>query len=164
MGCDCGGGREEIMNFGQLQELRIVWMDRLGLQNWRINMHLVTELEEKDAYMEVHRSDAYERATIRVPRWLLDSRIAPPDGVLMTDAITDEFIEVALVHELMHLYFRDLRRIISDDIYGILGREAYGILQSSADRAEEQAVDKLAESLVKSFNPWHKVEITNEPS
>lgn len=152
------------MNFGQLQELRVVWMERLGLQNWRINMELRAELDDSGAYMEVQRSDVYERATVRVPQWLLDSRMPVPDDIMMRTSITDNFIEVALVHELMHLYFRDLRRIISDDIYGILGREAYGVLQSSANRAEEQAVDKLAEALVKAFTSPEVSEITDEPA
>lgn len=137
------------MTFEQLSELLIVWTRRLGLSDWRIVITL-GGCDDELNYMEIEHSASYQRAVIQVNPWLVGVGEIPKD-VLMRDVITDDFIESSLVHELLHLYTRNLRLIIRNDLFGVVSRELHEQLKNTMERADEQIVDSLAEALVKAF-------------
>lgn len=146
------------MTFGELSNLLPVWKERLGLSNWRIIMILDSELDDKTAYMEVEHSMMYERAVIHVNPWFVDIGEIPKE-VLMRDHITDDFVESSLVHELLHLITRDLRVIARDDISDIVSMDTYRQLNNAMSRADEHAVDRLAEALVRAFGEHKAVSV-----
>lgn len=137
------------MIYQDLCALLPVWQRRLGLADWRIVM-VLGGCEDETAYMEVQHSTDYERAVVHVNSWLVGQGQVPTD-VLMRDALTDDFIESSLVHELLHLHTRNLRVIIRDDLFGIVARDVHDQLKSAMSRADEQTVDRLAEALTKAF-------------
>lgn len=137
------------MTFDDLSQLLTLWQRRLGLVDWRIVM-LLGGCEDESAYMEVEHSTCYERAVIHVNPWLVGEGEIPKD-VLMRDALTDDFIESSLVHELLHLHTRNLRVIVRDDLCDIVSRDVHEQVKNAMSRADEQLVDRLAEALTKAF-------------
>lgn len=137
------------MTFEQLESLLDIWKVRLGLDNWRIVM-MLGNVTDKTCYMEVDHSTYYERAVIHVNPWFVG--IGPiPEEVLMREAITDDFIESSLVHELLHLHTRNLRIIVTEDLADVLSLDTYRQVSVFMKRADEQTVDRIAEALVKAF-------------
>lgn len=142
--------KEPSVDEPRLHELLGVWSERLGLQNWRIALR-VGGLDDESSSMEVARSTTYERAVIHVAPWLLGLAPVPEDALFGEDARRDEWVEASLVHELLHLYTRDIRAVVRDDLCGQLSRDAYALAEAAIARAEEQCVDRLAEALVRAF-------------
>lgn len=137
------------MTFEHLEKLLDIWKPRLGLNTWRIVMNL-GGIADKSCYMEVEHSMYYERAVIHVNPWFVG--IGPiPEDAIMHQAITDDFVESSLVHELLHLHTRNLRVIVRDDLEDILSLDTYRQVNISMRRADEQMVDRLAEALVRAF-------------
>lgn len=137
------------MTFEHLIQLCTLWQQRLGLNDWRIVMTL-GGCSDETAYMEIEHSIFYERALIHVNPWLV-GQMAIPSDVLMREALTDDCIEVSLVHELLHLHTRNLRAIVRQDLFGVISRELHEQLKNAMERADEQTVDRLAEALTKAF-------------
>lgn len=134
-----------------LRELLTVWTKRLGLDDWRILLH-VGGCEEKSCYMETSRSVSYERGVIYCQPWLFGDGEAPEDVMIRGADLTDDFVESSLVHELLHLHTRDVRAIVREDLDGQVHRDVYTVLNAAMERAEEQCVDRLAEALVRAFD------------
>lgn len=137
------------MTFEHLSALLPIWKIRLGLGDWRIIL-VLGGCEDEDVYMEIEHSVDYNRAIIRVNPWLVGQGDIPTN-VLMREALTDDFIESSLVHELLHLHTRNLRVIIKEDLFGVVSRDLYDQLGKTVNRADEQIVDQLAEALTKAF-------------
>lgn len=131
----------------QLRRLVQTWARRLGLDRWDLEVE-IGGLEDSDSYAECTRS-IYERATIRFAPWLV-GRGEPPPGVMFPNP-TPEFIEICAVHELLHLWTRNLRAVIREDCDGLVHPDAYRQLDATACRAEEQLVDGLAHALVRAW-------------
>lgn len=137
------------MTYQELGHLLVLWQQRLGLLGWRIEMTL-GGCDDTTAYMEIEHSTFYERALIHVNPWLIGTGEIPQD-VLMREYLTNDFIEVSLVHELLHLHTRNLRAIVYHDLDGVVSREVHEQLKNTTRRADEQTVDRLAEALTKAF-------------
>lgn len=134
-----------------LRVLLEVWKKRLGLDGWRILLH-VGGVEAEHAYMETSRSVSYERGVIYCQPWLFGDGEAPKDVMIRGDDLTDDFIESSLVHELLHLHTRDMRAVVREDLDGQVLRDVYTVLNAAMERAEEQCVDRISEALVRAFN------------
>lgn len=139
------------MDITHLNELLEIWKARLGLNTWRIYLE-VGNLEDDTNYMEVSQATSYERAVIHVHPALFGNGETPDEWLVTGDRITDEFIESSIVHELLHLYTRDIRVIIRNDLIGVVQRDLYQQLLNTMERADERIVDKLSEALVKAFS------------
>ena len=139
------------MTEAELRRLLRAWQKRLGLDHWSLVMHVGGGELEADDMMNVHRSPTYERAAIYVQPWLVGRGEPPPDVFYVAFGKPDSYIETSLVHELLHLAFRDLRAITRSDLDGYLHRDVYDQVEKAAERAEEQAVDRLAEALVRAW-------------
>lgn len=135
----------------RLHELCAVWQERLGLDGWRVVLK-IGGVSDEDSYMETHRSTTYQRGVIYCQPWLLGKGAAPDSVMIRGDDLTDAFIESSLVHELLHLYTRDMRAVVRDDLDGQVHRDVYTVLEAAMARAEEQCVDRLAEALVRAFD------------
>ena len=138
------------MTFEELNQFLFIWKARLGLSDWRIEL-ILGGCSDETTYMEVEHSTFYERAVIHVNPWLLGQG-PTPEYVLMKEALTDDFIEVSLVHELLHMHTRNIRVVVREDLFGVVSRELHEQLKNAMERADEQMVDRLAEALVKAFN------------
>lgn len=139
------------MTEAELHALFDYWRDALGLESWRLA--LVKGGCDDDAYMQVERSNTYERATIRWQPWLLGEGDVPAPldfGVPIEDAD----VEISLVHELLHLQTRDMARVVRGDLDGFLHRDVYSQVENAFNRAEEQAVDRMAVALVRHRRRW----------
>jgi hypothetical protein len=139
----------------QLKTCVALWQTRLGLSLWSIEVK-TGEVEAVHAYADCARSVSYDRATITFCGYLVT-----PDGqpnsdrtmaVPTTQPDRDVWIERLVVHELLHCSLRDTQAAALDDIDGMLHRDVYSVFESSYHRAEEQAIDRLATALVKSFS------------
>ncbi len=137
------------MNFNELEVLLKVWKSRLGLDTWRIKL-IFGGVQDETSYMEVEHSIYYERAVINVSPWFVGQGEIPEDA-LMRDAITDDFVEASLVHELLHLHTRNIKSILKHDVKDLVNRDLYEQLMNAMERHEEQTVDRLAEALVRAF-------------
>jgi len=136
----------------RLRELFEVWRSRLGLEGWRVVLE-VGGVSDPTSYMECTRSPFYERAAIHVQPWMVEQGEAPGEVMFRGPHLTDDFVESSLVHELLHLHLRDLRAVVREDLDGQLHPDAFHHVERAAERAEEQAVDRLAEALVRAFAP-----------
>lgn len=138
------------MTFYDLSKLLVIWKSRLGIADWRILL-ILGGCEDETGYMEIEHSIYYERAIIHVNPWFVGQGDVPKDA-LMREALTDDFIESSLVHELLHLYTRNIRAVVRQDLNGVVNRDLHEQLKNAMERADEQMVDKLAEALVRAFN------------
>lgn len=131
----------------KLRSLLDLWKTRLGLSDWRINL-VIAPCEDETSYMEITRSIYYQRAKITVNPWMLDIKKVPKDVLI---ELNDNTIEESLVHELLHLYTRDLVSIVRNDLGELLHRDVHEIICNSISRADERCVDALSVALCQSF-------------
>ena len=139
------------MTIQRLTELVDLWKVRLGLGNWRIIL-TIGELEDETSLMEIRRSTDHDRARIFIPTWMIDDNEPLPDIIDVRASLTDEVIEVSLVHELLHLNTRDMRVVVGNDIETFLHRDVHTQVENAFRRAEEHMVDRLAVALVRAFS------------
>lgn len=127
-----------------LSDLVDRWQPRLGLGHWSIELREADPLDNEDAILEVHRHRDAHRAVIYAAPWLLDGD-RPSHHI---ETIDDAYVERAVVHELCHLLFRDLRYLVQDVLADELAGAAKATLDTALDRHEEATVDLLARGLV----------------
>lgn len=148
--CERPTWRVEPLTEADLRVRFKLWLERLGLDRWIVTLE-VGGAEDETAYMETVRSSSYERGRIHVAPWVLGIGEVPND-VLVTN-FDAEFVEAALVHELLHLHTRDMRAVVRDDLISQVHRDVYTQLEKAMERAEEQCVDRLALALVRAWPP-----------
>lgn len=140
------------MTEAQISKMFKTWQHRLGLDHWHIEVSF-TDMPGEDgelALMECHRSECYDRANIKVQPFVVTGD---------WPAICDEprgddyelYVEIKVVHELLHCHMRDVR-FADVDIEGMLAPAANDVYQGVQKRCEEQVVDRLAHALVKAWN------------
>ncbi len=141
------------MNRAYAEQLVSRWVGILGLTTWHIhvvwpeNAHLWPENDDdfgkfgKDDYAAVWRPKDYETARLYINEELLTS--FRPDAHLT--------LEVAIVHELLHLVTRDIEGIL-DQLEGQLHRDVRDVIETVFSHNLEAAVDRLAYSLVRFSN------------
>jgi hypothetical protein len=129
----------------QVEDKLTIWQQRLDLLHWDIRLRFDLRPEEEDALVEIVRSEFYDRATIRFSAkwstWTLDGPIGEVGHNL------DEL----LLHELAHVYMRDIDFQVMDDLDGVLGREAHALFTDTFHRKREALVDRIARAL---YNGW----------
>ena len=137
------------MTEAQLRGLFKLWQTRLGLGTWKIGVEFAECGRECHdiVLMETHRPADYDTATIQVQPFALTGDI--PEGWVI-QPLTDEYLEIKVVHELLHCVMRDMR-FCDVSIDGQLHRDVDAAWQIVQKRAEEQTVDRLATALVKAF-------------
>lgn len=114
-----------------------VWSKRLKIQHVKVVLNFDEAPEDEDAIASVNPSSMYDYAMIRLSEDFWEE---------------EELFEVnrVLVHELMHVMFRD-----TDTIFELALRQqsydARGILQNQWTHATEAIVDRLAHRLVEGF-------------
>ena len=138
------------MNREFAEQLVTRWVGVLGLKTWHIHVvwpedvHLWPENDDdfgkfgKDDYAAVWRPKDYETARLYINEELLKSD--RPDALLT--------LEVAVVHELLHLVTRDIEGIL-DQLEGQLHRDVRDVIETVFSHNLEAAVDRLAYSLVR---------------
>lgn len=136
------------MTEAKLRRLVQTWAARVGLDRWRIDVQ-IGGLREETSLAEVERSSAYQRGVIRFAPWLIGHGERPEEVLAIEH--TDDFVASIVLHELLHLWTRDLRAIVKDDVREQVHPDAAAALDSAAERAEEQLVDGLAEALVRAW-------------
>lgn len=125
------------------------WQPRLGLGHWHIEVRrTVNPFDDESTAMEIEQHPNAHRAAIRVADWLLDGG---EDRLDIIDEIDADFVEKTVVHELLHLHFRDLRQVWDEFCEEEVAGQTKAVLQQASTRAEEGAVDMLARALVRAF-------------
>lgn len=140
----------------QIRQLVAKWKPRLGLDDWYIAVLFEEDVkvDGRRALMSMHRSTYYKRGTVHVDRssmqqWSLKDCI---EGDLLADEQVsfEDFMEQAIVHELLHLAFRDMMQagdLVTEDIHP----SSRNVWAEAWNRAEESTVENLAIALVKSW-------------
>lgn len=132
----------------QLRRLVHQWASRLGVDRWDLHV-LIEQPDDEDLAVSANafRSLTYDQATIRFAPWLL-TRAGPPDE--WPGPPWDDFrIEALVVHELLHLAFRDLRQVATELAGIALEGRAEEMFDHALKRAEEQTVERLAWALTR---------------
>ena len=108
------------------------WKRNLQLDHWLIEID-PDPPENPDALASVRPAESYDRATLRFapewPEW-------PP-----------AFAERVIVHELLHIVFRDLVEA-EQSIYDSLSHDARVLYSRRLDHEVEGVIDRLAERFV----------------
>lgn len=140
------------MTQASVREMFETWQHRLGLSHWHIEItfeDMPSDGSGEVVLMEVHLSSKYDRANIKVQPWAVTGKwpdtIDEPRGVDY-----DLYIEIKVVHELLHCHMRDMR-FSDSEIETMLAPAANEVYQGVRSRDEEQVVDRLAHALVKSW-------------
>lgn len=132
----------------QIRHLFTFWQQRLGLAEWRIRIDF--EAIDPDTYtMQIHRSEQYQRATVKVQPWVLTNS-PPKDWQAGIGSISDLDIEESIVHELLHAAIGPLwiwRKMLRPECH----TDAIDTAERAYDHLEEGLVDKLAVALVKAW-------------
>ena len=138
------------MTAKQLEGLVRLWQGRLGLEAWDLEVEIARVSE--GARAETFRSTTYQEAHVRFAPWVIGQGERPSEdsGTSPLDFTTPERLERLVVHELLHLVTRDVRGVIAD-LEGDLHRDVYAKVEERWQFAEEQAVDRLAAALVRSW-------------
>lgn len=91
-----------MITLGTLKSRAKFWIKRLGLEHWDIEFYLVDEIEDMpDARASCQPDDSYDHAEIKIVR-------------------TADNLDYLLVHELLHVHFRDLDQV-AQGLMGLLG-------------------------------------------
>ena len=116
----------------QVERLVRDWQSRLKLDHWQITVDLDKAAGE-GCVAECDRADSYDTATIRFAPGFSDwSR---------------HYTEQAVVHELLHLYERDLHEAVKS-VESLLGKPAYQQFSDRLLHEREGIVDRLATVIV----------------
>lgn len=125
------------MTIKQLGKRVAHWQDILCLGNWEFDVCIVDELGEDSEYRAVASVDAmddYDTATIKFLRdWL--------------DNADEQDIDRKIVHELMHVLFRNYDHAVQSIRSQVGGQAAY-VWGDRLDHEEEWLVETLARILV----------------
>jgi hypothetical protein len=128
------------MTMEELKDRVAYWqqvvLDPLGLGHWRTEVSIVEEPHGQggSSAAAVQQSNAYDTAEIQFAQWAIDQQ--EPDEL-------DEII----VHELLHMAFRDLWDAIVEPEY-MFGKPAWSAHYNRLDHEMEGVVDRLSRSIV----------------
>ena len=116
----------------QRNDLVVKWKKHLRLDHWLIEI-VDEEPDNPDALASVMPAESYDRATIRFAASWTEW---PPS-----------FAERVVVHELLHIVFRDLVEA-EQSIYDALSHDARVLYSRRLDHELEGVIDRLAERFV----------------
>ena len=120
------------MTKAAIERIVRVWVPRLGLERWKIEVDFSKPCADENV-AEVEKSSFYDTGTIR-----LEAGWAKWEPV---------FAEQTLVHELLHLLHRDVDEAFRD-IEGQLHRDAWTMADRRYKQAMEGFIDRMAFRLV----------------
>jgi hypothetical protein len=104
--------------------------------------------------MKVNRSDHYDRAVVEVGVGCLDYTALPScierDLLELGKWDPSEYVEVSVVHELLHMCLRDIVRA-SDFIRTDIHPTTRDSWDNAFEQAEEQTVERMAFALVRAW-------------
>lgn len=132
-----------------LRRLVATWQRRLGLEAIRLQISIET-FDPIEHAAEVEWSRDYDDGSIRFQQWALEGN--PPDPV--TGSWGDHEAEEAIVHELLHVAVRPMRRYwraIQEGNH--LHRDVEALAEDVRRQGEEETVDRVARALVAAFRP-----------
>lgn len=113
----------------RVQHVFDFWTVALGLEgSWHVSYGFVDSINNHTSFAEVHQNMPYLKATIMFDRVCLDGS-------------TEQELEAAIVHELMHIMLSPLGQLIKDEF-------GSGALATDFDNALETCCDGLAEKLI----------------
>ena|SRR5687767_550436 len=136
------------MNRIDVEQLVSLWRARLGLQTWEIEVVWPEdyarwpENENKDDFTKF---DGFDHARIWRAKDYENARLYVNPDKLETHETRS--LEVDIVHELLHLVFRETEFIL-DQIDGQLHRDVSDIVEKTFVHHMEASIDKLAYRLV----------------
>lgn len=116
-----------------------------GLRHWIINVEIVEEPSGRpNSAAAVRSQDSYDLAEIQFSRELMDD-------------YSDTEIDRVIVHELLHIVFRDLDEAISS-VETWMPAATYTDFNERIDHEEEGIIDRLARSIVEAHSAsWRSV-------
>jgi hypothetical protein len=116
----------------QVEQLVTDWQQRLGLDRWKIT-HLWDVPAPKVTNAIINRSHQYDTASLRLARgW---------------ETWPEFKLETTIVHELLHLHFRDIDQSI-EAVKGTLHPDAWTMVNARYEHEVEGLIDRLAHRLV----------------
>lgn len=134
----------------QLRDAFDRWQHRLGLDLWQITIS-IEPCETDSILMECRRSSSYDAATIAVQPYVLTGKIPGTVTDRPVADLSDTYLEMKVVHELLHCVTRDLRYV--EDLYDRqLHPDAWRAVEQAYKRAEESTVDRLANALTRTWS------------
>jgi hypothetical protein len=147
------------MTQDQIKAVFAKWQCRLKLTDWQIAIQFVNDghpdINGHKCHMKVHRSALYKRASIEIGVGSLDYMRLPDciekDLIIAGNLDPDTYVEISIVHELLHLPLRDLINTI-DLVEEELHPGVRNILQEARQNTEEALVEHLAEALVTNWS------------
>jgi hypothetical protein len=124
------------MSRTQFERILRLWQKRLGLETWHLEVDWEKPASE-DADASTWRSNNYDRAILYLdPAWVSWER---DRGI--------EFVHRIVVHELLHLVFRDVDELV-DSLDGQMHRDVCAMVDKRYHHEIEGLCDRLAYRLV----------------
>lgn len=124
---------EKQLTHDQFEAMVETWASRLRLNHWQIALDWDVVLDPNDAWAEVKPSKHFDDATIR-----LASNCA---------TWTQDFANRTIVHELLHLHFRDLEQAM-ESLADHMAPATFDIWKDRAVHENEGMIDRMAALLV----------------
>ena len=131
----------------RIRALFDLWIKRLGLTEWEINVRFV-EFEDGKNIARCHKSPKYDRAFIDVQPWALTGDT--PDGWECGEELTPKRLEEAIVHELLHCVtarYWQFPHLLKEETHV----DAYDTACRAMDDVDENIVEGLTMALVRAF-------------
>lgn len=131
------------------------WQKRLGYEHWEIIVkvdnegHNDDDPEYEDRYFLIAKHQEHDRAILYVMPWVIGQ--APVPDWVEDDISDDSFVERGIAHEIVHLIFHDLRIAAKTILEDNLSEPMQEMARKALNRYEEQAVDRVATNLVRSW-------------
>lgn len=135
------------VTLAEIEEIARVWAERLGLTEWDIEWRVASF--RRTSTMSVHRSRQYDRACIKVNRWVLTN--TPPKDWHAGRKATMHDVEESVVHELLHCHLMQLDRWQKHLRNEGVHVDAYDVAVAVHDDNEEAIVDRLARALTRAY-------------
>jgi hypothetical protein len=135
------------ITLAEIEAMAALWTERLGLTEWEIEYRVATF--KRTSTMRVHRSEQYDRACIKINKWVLTN--TPPKDWHAGRKATLHDVEESIVHELLHCHLIQLDRWQKHLRNEGVHTDAYDVAVVVHDDNEEAIVDRLARALTRSY-------------
>lgn len=140
-----------------------VWQGRLGLSGWHIAVIYSTDgltVGDRRMFAKCERHEFFDKATFRFDPCVLNDDQDGLGDTIERDHINsgvldwEEYIEVTIIHELLHMTMRSLMQV-NEMVREQIGASAGAIWDAAWIRAEEEFCERTAQAL---YDSWPLVE------